>query len=103
MYGESEILDALERGVAITWDECHKIYVAMDDNQVRLFREYGYDPIIPIDNVYEAYETLSRWYDESCGLRFISAVATVEGNPNDGFTSLVPQFADEDENEEEYA
>jgi hypothetical protein len=45
---------------------------------------------------------LCDWYEESCGLRFISAVETViGGDPNSKFTSLVPQFAGEDESESE--
>ncbi len=102
MYGEAEVRDALSRGEAITWDTCHKIYIAMDNRQVGLFQHYGYDPIIPIEDVDNAFQTLCDWYEESCGLRFISAVETViGGDPNSEFTSLVPQFAGEDESESE--
>ena len=48
-----------------------------------------------------------KWWDESCGLRFISAVETNEEDPNAGFTTLIPQGAgeeevEEDEEEDEY-
>ena len=60
---------------------------------------YGYVPLIRVESVgaEEALELLRDWYDESCGLRFISAVKTVDGDPNDGFTDLIPQFDEEDE------
>jgi hypothetical protein len=45
-------------------------------------------------------ETIQDWYADSCGLRFVSAVRTVGGDPNEGFISLIEQGADdEDENE----
>ena len=31
---------------AIAWDDCHKIYLLMDDEQVALMREYRYDTLI---------------------------------------------------------
>jgi hypothetical protein len=40
--------------------------------------------------------TLHDWWDSSCGLRFISSVKTVKGDPNEGFTHLIPQFEEED-------
>jgi hypothetical protein len=39
-------------------------------------------------------EKIEEWWDVSCGLRFISAVWTNNDNPNDGFISLIPQFAE---------
>lgn len=78
---------------AITWDTCHKIYLLMDDEQVALMREYEYDPIITWEEMSdgEMLETLKKWYDESCGLRFIDAVRTNPKNPNDGFETLIGQ------------
>lgn len=93
---------------AITWDTCHKIYVLMDDAQVALMRRYGYDEP---DAFYTSdttspermMELLRGWYAESCFLRFINAVETVEGDPNKGFTDLIEQGAeDEDYDGEEY-
>lgn len=87
---------------SIAWDECHKIYILMDANQTDLMVEYGYDRMIrAADSTPEAmFATLKEWWDNSCGLRFINAVHTVEGDPNKGFDSLIPQFAEEDEEEE---
>lgn len=96
-----DVLDACGDAVAITWDGCHKIYVLMDDEQVELMTGYGYDPIIPVVSDQLACETLREWYDESCWLRFISAVRSVDTDPNDGFTSLIGQFDDEEEWDED--
>ena len=93
----SDVHDACEDAVAITWDECHKIYLLMDDEQVDIMKGYGYD-ITFVTDEQTAFDTLSGWYDESCGLRFIEAIRT-EPDPIKGFTSLIEQFADEDEQE----
>lgn len=87
---------------AIAWDTCHKIYLLMDDEQVELMRGYGYDPLITSDQMSpeEMFETLQNWFDDSCGLRFIQAVATHPVDPNEGFETLIGQFDDEDEYEE---
>ena len=97
MTKEAQIKEALASAKAITWDGCHKIYVAMDDREARTFESYGYDPVIPVIDIDEAYRLLCQWYDESCGLRFINAVRSVVGNPNDGFFDLIPQGYVEDE------
>jgi hypothetical protein len=39
----------------------------------------------------EMYETIKHWYAESCGLKFVEAVSTVEGDPNEGFETLIGQ------------
>jgi hypothetical protein len=45
-------------------------------------------------------DTVKKWYEDSCSLRFVQAVETVpEGeNPNEGFTTLIEQGADEIKN-----
>ena len=53
----------------------------------------------------EMFSLLNKWYEQSCFLRFINAVETVEGDPNKGFTDLIEQGAedeDEDYDGEEY-
>ena len=84
---------------AIAWDTCHKIYLLMDDEQVELMRTYGYDPLITSDEATpkQMISLLEKWFDDSCGLRFISAVNTNHDDPNLGFESLIGQFEDEDE------
>lgn len=86
--------------VSIAWDTCHKIYVLLDEPQHKLMASYGYDPLYRIDAIGgpdAALAILRQWWDESCGLRFINSVRTVPGDPNDGFTDLIPQFAEEDD------
>lgn len=79
---------------AIAWDTCHKIYLLMDDEQVELMRGYGYDPLITKDEATseQMLALLEKWFDESCGLRFIDAVNTNKENPNAGFETLIGQF-----------
>ena len=89
---------------AIAWDTCHKIYLLMDDEQVALMRQYDYDPLITKDEMSsdEMLATLEKWFDDSCGLRFIDAVSTHPDDPNPGFETLIGQgeFDDEEEDEE---
>ena len=91
-----DVASALQVAKGITWDECHKIYIAMDDEQMEQMTGYGYD-MIPVTSTTEALETLMQWYDESCSLKFVQAVETNHDDPNAGFTSRIPQGYDEDE------
>lgn len=86
---------ALAGADSITWDGCHKIYVLMDPAQTEDVRDSGYRPVLKVTDVGSAFETLRDWYAKSCPLRFISAVKTVEGDANDGFTNLIPQFEED--------
>lgn len=100
---ESELEFYLQDAKGIAFDTCHKIYVLMDDEQMALMREYGYDLLITSDEMTpdEMYARVVEWYEDSCGLRFIQAVETNHKNPNEGFTDIVAQGADwEDENDE---
>jgi hypothetical protein len=93
----TSVLESVQEAKAIAWDTCHKIYVLMDDEQVSKMIEYGYeeDMIKATDSTpKEMLNTLEDWYANSCGLRFIEAVKTVEGDPNKGFTSLIEQGED---------
>lgn len=80
----------LKAAKAMHFDGCHKIYLSMDDEQVKLFESYGYDVVEP------DYFVLRGWYDDSCGLRFVYAVYTAD-NPNDGFVTLIEQGEDEED------
>jgi hypothetical protein len=95
--------DRLSDAKAIAWDTCHKIYLLMDNEQVELMRGYGYDPLITIEesDPYTMFELLKNWYDDSCGLRFIEAVATNHENPNAGFETLIGQFENQEDEEDE--
>lgn len=84
---------ATELAKAIAFDDCHKIYVLMDDKQVEDMRGYGYTTLFTTDDLTptEMLETIQTWWNASCGLRFVSGVRTVAGDPNDGFIDLIPQ------------
>ena len=103
----TEVFDTLVKervseAKAIAFDTCHKIYLLMDNEQVELMREYGYDPLITSEEATpeEMLATLQEWYEDSCGLRFIDAVSTNHENPNAGFETLIGQ-GDFDEDEED--
>lgn len=92
-----------ENAKAIAWDECHKIYVLMDDEQVELMRSYGYDTLITSDEMTpsEMSQKVMEWFGDSCSLRFISAVHTDHNDPNAGFTDIISQFEVDCEDKED--
>jgi len=76
----------------IAWDECHKVYILMDAEQVEMMRGY---PVLVTRYEAEGYAMAGMvldWYSRSCGLRFISAVTTDRDDPNAGFEQVVPQM-----------
>jgi len=89
----------ISKAEGIAWDNCHKIYLLMDSEQVNLMRGYGYDPIITNEemNPDDMFNEVQKWYENSCSLRFIQAVSTNHINPNAGFESLISQFDDYEE------
>jgi hypothetical protein len=99
-----EVENAVHYASGIAFDGCHKIYVLMDETQVGLMREYEYEFIFTKadKNRNEMLEQLREWFANSCFLRFIEAVQSVpEGqDENDGFTTLIPQGAEQEEEEE---
>lgn len=96
-----ELREVLNDAKGIAWDNCHKIYIMMDDQEVAQMREYEYDPLITSDDMTPAQmlDTLFDWYRDSCGLRFIEVTST--GDNGTEFYALMPQFFYDDENEEE--
>lgn len=107
MIDFDEVAMWLPEAKAIAWDTCHKIYLLMDDQQVEAMRGYGYgdeqdpDSLITKDqmNAGEMLTTLKKWFDESCALRFVSAVETMPAgvDANEGFTTLIEQGASDHE------
>lgn len=97
----------LDRAKGIAFDTCHKIYVLMDEAQMALMKEYGYEELIYSDEMTptEMYAKVNDWYESSCSLKFVEAVSTVDSNPNEGFETIVPQggalHEDEDDWEDE--
>lgn len=90
---------ALADAKGIAFDTCHKIYVLMDDEQMALMKEYGYDPLISAEEhtTDELLDIVMGWYEQSCMLRFVQGVRTNHADPNEGFDDLIPQGAEWDE------
>lgn len=94
-----KVEDAIDDAILIAWDGCHKIYLAMDDYEAKWFAE-EYPHVLKAD-AKTMLATIIKWYEESCPLRFVSAVEHNEENPNAGFTTLVAQGADEEDREDD--
>jgi hypothetical protein len=110
MIDFTDVEIVLPHAKGIAFDGCHKIYVLMDKEQVEKMTGYGYGVdegsyLLTADKMSKAemLDTLENWFAESCGLRFINAVSSVpEGtDPNEGFSDLIAQGADWEEDEEE--
>jgi hypothetical protein len=90
---------ALQNADSIAFDGCHKIYILLDRDQTQQMRDYGYEEdsseLHEVTDPATALKTLREWWDDSCGLRFINSVRTVQGNPNDGFETLIAQFEED--------
>lgn len=109
-----DVREAVQYAQLIAFDGCHKIYLAMDETQAQWFRN-NYNGTDGDDQNFtgtpdEMYQRLVKWYEGSCFLKFIESVETNEADPNEGFTNLIPQGAEdearraeEEEWEEEYA
>jgi len=88
------IWDFLSEAKAIGWDTCHKIYLSMDDEEVASMVALGYGDDMLTRNdatTEEMYARLEDWWANSCALRFISAVYTVNGQPV--FETVIEQGA----------
>ena len=100
-----EVETAVGYASGIAFDGCHKIYVLMDETQVGLMREYEYEFVLTKADLRkdEMLELLHNWYDGSCMLKFIQAVQSVPKgqDDNDGFTTLIPQGAEQEEDEDD--
>lgn len=57
-------------GVAIAFDECHKIYICEDVGDIEFMKTLDY-------NIYP-WDALEDLYDESCPLRFIANAKLTE-------------------------
>jgi hypothetical protein len=71
----------------------------MDEAEADWFRA-NYNSIVE-GTPDELVAAVSKWYDESCFLRFVTAVKTNLVDPNAGYATLIPQGAEEDDEDEE--
>jgi hypothetical protein len=101
--GWEAVQEYVQDAVLIAFDGCHKIYLAMDQEEAYFFRTNYQPGVVEVIHSSPAamLATLEEWYDESCGLKFISAVWHDKGNPNDGFVSLISQCAGSDDDDED--
>jgi hypothetical protein len=73
----------------------------MDEQEAQWFRDredYAMNLVEHSDGIVEA---VKRWWDESCGLRFVNAVWHNQSDPNAGYVSLISQWAGQEDDEEE--
>lgn len=93
-----EIEEYLQDAHLIAWDGCHKIYVAMDETEAEWFRN-NYNGSEDTSETFhgtpeEMLTTLIKWYDESCWLRFVTAVRFDTDIMESDFTYLIEQGED---------
>jgi hypothetical protein len=89
----NKVIEKVAEAKGVAWDHCHKIYLSMDEEDVNRMTEYEYEVfLVNSYNKQERAELVLHWYSISCPLRFISAVSTVEDDPNKGFENVVAQF-----------
>lgn len=94
-----KVHEAIGDAVLVAWDGCHKMYVALDEVEAQWFRE-SYPHVVEGDaDVLLA--TLEKWWDASCGLRFINGVSRNPETGDSDFTALIEQFEDEEYDEDE--
>lgn len=74
----------LESALCVAFDDCHKIYLAMDEMELNYFVSNGW--IVVSGSPLEMLDQVWAWYElESCSLRFVSAVRSGD------FTTLIEQ------------
>lgn len=83
--GWDKVRAVLPEVKAAVWDGCHKIYLALDDQQAEKYREAGYSrspaEIVLIEDkspetLEELMDTIKDWYERSCFLSFVDATRT---------------------------
>lgn len=93
------VAEVIAQAELVATDGCHKIYLAMDEEQAEWFRD-NYEFVFE-HTADEMLDRVIEWYEDSCSLRFVSAVRTNHADPNEGFTDLIPQGIDWDDDEED--
>jgi hypothetical protein len=94
--------DYIDKAHLVAFDGCHKIYLALDEYEADYFREhYGQNAsggsVVVEADADTMLEAVVNWYAESCGLKFVSGVVRNEKDPNAGFTQIVEQGAEAEE------
>jgi hypothetical protein len=102
--GWAAVEEYINDAVLIAFDGCHKIYLAMDQEEAEWFAK-NYNGEGCTDRNFtgspsEMLKTIHDWWDESCSLRFVNAVWHNEADPNAGFVSLISQMAEDEVDED---
>jgi hypothetical protein len=82
----------IKKAKLVAFDECHKIYLAMDDKSAEMFEKNKYTVVRREPEA--MLQIVKKWYRDSCSLRFVSSVRHDEVDPNNGYADLIPQFAE---------
>ena len=90
--------ELLSQADTVAFDGCHKIYLNMDKQQTDKMIGYGYTDMSS-GSFHDKQDAVFKWYEDSCGLRFIDAVFS-DGD-SDKFVVVVGQFFGDDEEEDE--
>jgi hypothetical protein len=85
-----EVETALETADSIAFDSCHKIYVLGDLEQTEKMVGYEYAFVEGVTNTADALATLKKWFEQSCGLKFIEQVCS-EADGTESWHTLIPQ------------
>lgn len=93
------VAQAITGAHLVAWDGCHKIYLAMDEEEAEEFA--GSYPHVVEADAETMLQTVIDWYERSCCLRFVQAVSTNTEDPNLGYVTLIDQGADEDDIEDD--
>lgn len=90
------VLAALDGAAGVAWDGCHKVYILAAPETVAYMRDLDYPHVVVRGAVPDGvlYEVVSDWWDRSCGLRFVDAVAPAGGKPAGVFTAVIGQGDD---------
>ncbi len=88
-FDEDKVKKAVGRARLIGWDECHKIYLALDKAEAQTLIDLGY--LTCEGNTETMYATVEEWYRESCGLRFIQSTKQDKKTGQTVFKSVVAQ------------
>jgi len=107
--GWDAVEEYINEAALIAFDGCHKIYLAMDQEEAEWFSKnyngHGCTDRNFTGSPEEMLKMVREWWDESCSLRFVNAVWHNEDDPNAGFVSLISQMAevevDEDASDDE--
>ncbi len=84
-----KVSEAVKKAHLVAYDGCHKIYLAMDEDQAKWFRKFYVNTEDRVVDGAGMLDTLVEWWESACPCRFITAVHTKDNDAE--FVELVPQ------------